>query len=46
MCSKKETLSDTPEQRDARDRVFAQKFEQQSKRYLAELHRSAMIEVK
>jgi peptidyl-prolyl cis-trans isomerase SurA len=46
ICSKKETLSDTPEQRDARDKVFAQKFEQQSKRYLAELHRSAMIEVK
>jgi peptidyl-prolyl cis-trans isomerase SurA len=46
ICSKKETLSDSPEEREAKDRVFAQKFEQQSKRYLLELHRSAMIEVK
>jgi len=46
ICSKKDTLSDTPEVRDAKEKVYAQKFEQQSKRYLADLHRSAMIEVK
>jgi peptidyl-prolyl cis-trans isomerase SurA len=46
ICSKKDTLSDSPEVRDAKEKVFAQRFEQQSKRYLADLHKSAMIEVK
>jgi peptidyl-prolyl cis-trans isomerase SurA len=46
ICSKKQTLSDTPEVRDIKEKMFAQKFDQQSKRYLAELHRSAMIEIK
>jgi peptidyl-prolyl cis-trans isomerase SurA len=46
ICSKKQTLSDTPEVRDIKEKMFAQKFDQQSKRYLADLHRSAMIEIK
>jgi peptidyl-prolyl cis-trans isomerase SurA len=46
ICSKKATLSDTPEERALKDKLFAEKFEAQSKRYLADLRRSAMIEVK
>jgi peptidyl-prolyl cis-trans isomerase SurA len=46
VCSKRETSGDTPEQRQVRDRLFAQRFEEQSKHYLAELRREAMIEVK
>jgi peptidyl-prolyl cis-trans isomerase SurA len=46
VCSKKEVAGDTPEQRQVRDKIFAQRFETQSKRYLAELRRGAMIEVK
>jgi peptidyl-prolyl cis-trans isomerase SurA len=46
VCSKRETSGDTPEQRQVRDRLFAQRFEEQSKHYLLELRREAMIEVK
>jgi peptidyl-prolyl cis-trans isomerase SurA len=46
VCSKKETSGDTPEQRQVRDKLFAQRFDEQSKHYLAELRREAMIEVK
>jgi peptidyl-prolyl cis-trans isomerase SurA len=46
ICSKKETSGDTPEQRAVREKMFAQRYEEQSKRYLAELRRNAMIEVK
>jgi peptidyl-prolyl cis-trans isomerase SurA len=46
ICSKKETSGDTPEQRQVREKLFAQRFDEQSKRYLAELRRNAMIEVK
>jgi len=46
VCSKKETSGDTPEQRQVRERLFAQRFDEQSRHYLAELRREAMIEVK
>jgi peptidyl-prolyl cis-trans isomerase SurA len=46
VCSKKETSGDTPEQRQVREKLFAQRFDDQSKHYLAELRREAMIEVK
>lgn len=46
VCSKKETSGDTPEQRQVREKLFAQRFDEQSKRYLGELRREAMIEVK
>jgi peptidyl-prolyl cis-trans isomerase SurA len=46
ICSKKETNGDTPEQRAIREKLFAQRYEEQSKKYLAELRREAMIEVK
>jgi peptidyl-prolyl cis-trans isomerase SurA len=46
VCAKREIAGDTPEERQVREKLFAQKFEEQSKRYLAELRRGAMIEVK
>jgi peptidyl-prolyl cis-trans isomerase SurA len=43
LCGKKQT-SDTPGKRQVRQEMFAEKFEAQSKRYLQEVRRSAMIE--
>jgi peptidyl-prolyl cis-trans isomerase SurA len=46
LCGKKETKSDTPGKKQVRDEISQQKFGTQAKRYLAELHREAMIEYK
>jgi peptidyl-prolyl cis-trans isomerase SurA len=46
LCEKKETKDDTPEKREARDKLFAEKFQQRAKRYLQELRKQAMIERK
>ena len=45
VCAKKESAADnTPGKRQARESVFAERFEQKSKQYLQEIRRSAMIE--
>lgn len=46
LCEKKENRSDTPQRRNVRQELFASRFEAQSKRYLNELRRGAMIEYK
>jgi peptidyl-prolyl cis-trans isomerase SurA len=46
LCEKKENRSDTPQKRNVRQELFASRFEAQSKRYLNELRRGAMIEYK
>jgi peptidyl-prolyl cis-trans isomerase SurA len=46
LCSRKETTIESAAKRQAREQIFAERFEQQSKRYLQELRRSAMIEIK
>jgi len=46
LCEKKETKSDTPGKKQVREELSSQKFGAQAKRYLAELHREAMIEYK
>jgi peptidyl-prolyl cis-trans isomerase SurA len=46
LCEKKETKSDTPEKRQARDKIFSEQFQAKSKNYLRELRRQAMIERK
>jgi peptidyl-prolyl cis-trans isomerase SurA len=43
LCGKKQT-SDTPGKRQVRQEMFAERFEAQSKRYLQEMRRGAMIE--
>jgi peptidyl-prolyl cis-trans isomerase SurA len=46
ICAKKESKTDTPEMREIRDQMFAQKFGARAKRYLEDLRRAAMIEYK
>ena len=46
ICSKEPTHGDTPEEREAREQLTNQRYEQQSKRYLEELRRGSMIEIR
>jgi len=46
LCEKKETKADTPEKREARDKMFSEQFQSKAKRYLQDLRRQAMIERK
>ena len=46
LCEKVENTTDTPQKRAARTALFNSRFEAQSKRYLSELRRQAMIEMK
>lgn len=46
VCAKQETHGDGAETREMRDEIVAQRYEAQSKRYLQELRRGAMIEVR
>jgi len=44
ICEKKETKAESPAKNAARDEIFAQKFEAESKKFLDEVRRQAMIE--
>lgn len=44
ICSKSELKADTAAKRQAREAMFTKRFEAQSKRYLADLRRAALIE--
>jgi len=44
LCSRKATTIDTPKKQEIRNKMFAQKFETQSKAYLQEVRKAAMIE--
>lgn len=44
LCSRKATTVDTPQKREARDKLFQQKYEAKSKEYLSDVRKSAMIE--
>jgi peptidyl-prolyl cis-trans isomerase SurA len=46
LCEKKETKAETPEKREARDKMFGEQFQLKAKRYLQDLRRQAMIERK
>jgi peptidyl-prolyl cis-trans isomerase SurA len=46
VCAKQETRGDGAETREVRDQIAAQRYEVQSKRYLQELRRAAMIEIR
>jgi peptidyl-prolyl cis-trans isomerase SurA len=46
VCEKSQNPTDTPERRAARNQLFQSRFEAQSKRYLAEIRRTGMIEIK
>jgi peptidyl-prolyl cis-trans isomerase SurA len=44
LCARKATTVDTPKKREVREKMFAQKYETQSKVYLQEVRKAAMIE--
>ena len=44
VCAKHESKADSPSKRQARDLMFTQRFDQQSKTYLQRLRREALIE--
>jgi len=46
LCSKRESNSDTPAKKQAREQIFAKRFEIESKKYLEEVRKQAMIEYK
>jgi len=46
LCSKRENTTDSAATKEARDQMFAEQFQAKSKRYLEELRRGSMIEVK
>jgi peptidyl-prolyl cis-trans isomerase SurA len=44
LCGRKPTTVDTPQKREIREKMFAQKFELKSKTYLQQVRKAAMIE--
>lgn len=46
LCGKDRTTSETPGKREARDEIYQERFQEQQKRFLAELRKQAMIEYK
>ena len=46
VCDKKQTKTDSPAQHQVREDIFQKRFERESKRYLEELRKAAMIEYK
>jgi peptidyl-prolyl cis-trans isomerase SurA len=46
LCERKETKEDTPEKRQAREKIFSEKFQAKAKQLLRELRKQAMIERK
>ena len=46
LCSKRESSSDTPAKKQAREQIFSKRFEIESKKYLDEIRKQAMIEYK
>lgn len=46
VCAKEQATGETPAKREVRDEMYRERFEATSKRYLKELRRGAMIEVR
>lgn len=46
LCDKRVTKADSPVKRELRDKLFSERFEAESKRYLEEVRKSSMIEYK
>jgi peptidyl-prolyl cis-trans isomerase SurA len=44
VCDRKPSTADTPAKREAREKLYAQKYEAQAKRFLEDIRRSALIE--
>jgi len=46
VCNKKESTTESPLKRELREQIFSKRFETESKKYLDEVRKSAMIEYK
>ncbi|HME30430.1 MAG TPA: SurA N-terminal domain-containing protein [Pseudolabrys sp.] len=46
VCNKKESTTESPLKREMREQIFAKRFESESKKYLDEIRKGAMIEYK
>lgn len=46
LCERKQSSTDSPAKREARQQIFSKRFEAESKKYLEEIRRQAMIEYK
>ena len=46
VCNKKESTTESPLKRETREQLFAKRFESESKKYLDEIRKAAMIEYK
>jgi peptidyl-prolyl cis-trans isomerase SurA len=46
VCNKKESTSESPLKRELREQIFTKRFESESKKFLDEIRKSAMIEYK
>ena len=46
LCDKKENTADSPAKREIREKIFSTRYEAESKKFLEEIRRSAMIEYK
>lgn len=46
LCSRKPTTADTPAKREAREKIYSERYEAKSKSYLQEARKGAMIEMR
>lgn len=46
LCAKKESSDDSPAKREAREQIFAKRYDAESKKFLDEIRKQAMIEYK
>ena len=46
LCDKKQNTADSPAKREIREKIFSTRYETESKKFLEEIRRSAMIEYK
>jgi peptidyl-prolyl cis-trans isomerase SurA len=46
VCNKKESTTESPLKRELREQIFTKRFESESKKFLDEIRKSAMIEYK
>lgn len=46
LCERKESTADSPAKREAREKLFASRFDAEAKKFLEEIRRQAMIEYK
>ena len=46
VCNKKETTAESPLRREVREQIYTKRFESESKKFLDEIRKSAMIEYK